>query len=411
MTDSPAGIEFRPVSAGEMPALFDAVERAFGSDVSPEVAPYEIAALQPARSLAGFDGDRIIATAGIFTFEMTVPGGPVPVAGVTWVGVLPTHRRRGILTAIMRRQLNDLHDSGEPVAALWASEPVIYRRFGYGSAAVRLGVKAESRAPFGPGAPALAGTLRMVDPKECRQVAEELYDRIRADRPGLISRDAARWDLTFLDVEKVREGASSLTCVVVDTPDGPAGYVLYRTKPEWGPTGPNGTVQVRDLFATTPAAYAALWRYVLDIDLMRTVQAWNRPTDDPLLYLLGDIRRAQPSLGDALWVRLVDVARALETRTYPTAGSVVLEVVDDVCPWNAGRVRLDGGPDGATCTPTDESADLTLSATELGSAYLGGTRLGHMAAAGYVDEHTPGALDLADGMFAGRVAPWGAEVF
>jgi predicted acetyltransferase len=343
---------------------------------------------------------------------MTVPGGPAPVAGVTWVGVLPTHRRRGILTAIMRRQLTELHEAGgEAVAALWASEPVIYRRFGYGLAAVRVGVKAESSSPFAPGAPALSGTLRMVEAKECRQVAEELYDRIRVDRPGLISRDTARWDVAFLDVESVREGSSSLTCVVVDTSAGPEGYLLYRTKREFGPTGPNGTVQVRELMATTPSAYAALWRYVLDIDLMRTVQAWNRPVDDPVLYLLGDVRRAQPALGDALWVRLVDVGRALAARTYSVAGSVVLEVVDHTCPWNAGRVRLDGGPDGATCTPTDASADLTLSATELGSAYLGGTRLTHMAAAGYVDEHTPGALDLADRMFTGRVAPWCAEVF
>lgn len=411
MTQTSTGFLLRPARADEMDALFATIERAFGADPNPEDARFEIPPLRPERTLAAFDGDTMVATGGIFTFDMTVPGGPRPVAGVTWIGVLPTHRRRGLLTALMQRQLTELHETGgEPVAALWASEPGIYRRFGYGRASSRLDMHLESRAAFVPGV-STTGQLRLVDAKESRAVAEQLYDRERLQRPGMLSRDSARWDVAFADPEHRRQGASSLQCVVLDGPAGPLGYLTYRTKQDWQRGVPRGTVSVRELIATTPAAYATLWRYALDMDLMTTVEVLNRPVDDPLLYLLTDIRRAEVTVSDQLWVRIVDVEPALESRVYSIPGTLVIEVTDVGCPWNAGRFRLDGGPDGATCQRTDEAADITVSAVELGAAYLGGTRLRTLAAGGFVDEHTPGALTLADAMFASPVAPWCGEVF
>jgi predicted acetyltransferase len=411
VTQTSTGFELRAARPDEMDALFAAIERAFGADPNQEDARYEIPALHPERTLAAYDGDAMVATGGIFTFDMTVPGGPRPVAGVTWIGVLPTHRRRGLLTALMQHQLTELHETGaEPVAALWASEPGIYRRFGYGLASTRLAMRIESRTPFVPGVPT-TGRLRLVDAKESRTVAEQLYDQERLRRPGMLSRDQARWDIMFADPEHRREGASSLQCVVLDGTSGPLGYLTYRTKQDWQRGVPKGTVNVRELIATTPFAYAALWRYAIDMDLMSTVDVSSRPVDDPLLYLLTDVRRAQISLGDQLWVRVVDVERALSSRSYSVRDSVVIELTDVGCPWNTGRFRLDGGPEGATCERTDAAADLTLSAVELGAAYLGGTRLRALAAAGFVDEHTAGALARADLMFASAVAPWCGELF
>ena len=173
------------------------------------------------------------------------------------------------------------------------------------------------------------------------------------------------------------------------------GYVLYATKPEWTPAGPAGTVRVRELVATSPASVAALWRFVLDLDLMATVTAWPCASDNPLLHLLAEPRAAQATLRDNLWVRLVDVPAALAGRRYATPVDVVLEVIDEFCPWNAGRWRLSGGPTGATCTATADPADLTLHVADLGATYLGGSSLVARAQAGGVLERSTGSLAAA----------------
>lgn len=411
-TDAPIGLELRPATADEMVSLLSVGERAFGDDLRPERVPRDIAAMPPGRTLATLDGKEIVASGAIHTFDMSVPGGPIPVAGVTWVGVLPTHRRRGILTAMMRRQLTGLHESnGEPVAALWASDPGIYRRFGYGLASRRLGLTIESRIPYVAGAPERRA-LHLVDPAQARESLVSGYERARVARPGMLSRSPHRWEVLLADSELDREGASSLTCVVLDSGNG---YLLYRTKSGFSPDWiSSGKVIVRELIATDAQAYATLWRYLLDLDLMTTVEAWNRPLDDPLQHLVADPRRLHPVISDALWVRIVDLERALSARSYAAADSLVIEVVDAFCPWNAGRFRLDvDAADSGTVTVrrTDTSADITLSAVELGSVYLGGTRLRSLAAAGFVDEHSVGAVSRADRLFAGAVEPWCAEVF
>lgn len=410
--DAPVGIELRPATADEMLPLLQTTERAFGADQRPDSAALEIAALEPERTLAAFDGNAIVGSAAIYTFEMTVPGGPAPVAGVTWVGVLPTHRRRGILSALMRRQLTELREQQrEPVAALWASEPGIYRRFGYGLASTRLALRVESRLPFVAGAPATQ-RLRMVEIAAVRETLQGIYDRARATRPGMVSRSAARWELLLADAERDRDGASSLTCVLLE---GDNGFLIYRTKQgDWQGGIPNGKAMVRDFIATDAAGHATLWRYLLDLDLMAKIDAFNRPVDDPIQHLVADPRRLHQSARDALWVRVVDVDRALAARTYAAADSIVIEVLDPVCPWNAGRFSLEvDGADsrGVSARRTNSSADITMSAVELGAIYLGGTRLRDLASAGFVDEHTAGALARADRLFAGAVEPWCPEVF
>jgi predicted acetyltransferase len=311
---------------------------------------------------------------------------------------------------MMRRQLTELHEQEkEPFAALWASEPTIYRRYGYGLATRRIGMTIETKLPYVAGAPE-PGPLRMLPAEGVRDAVAAIYERARATRPGLLSRFPQRWDGLLDDTEATREGASSLTCALLDDGDG---YVLYRTKGSWDDWLPNGKVIVRELVALNPSAHASLWRFLLDIDLMTTVEAWNRPLDEPLQHLVADTRRLHSTLGDAVWVRIVNVERALELRTYPVADSLVIEVVDPVCPWNTGRFALDvsAAHAPAAVRRTDSSADLTLSAVELGAIYLGGTRLRDLAAAGFVDEHSPGALARADRVFGGVVEPWCAEIF
>lgn len=242
------------------------------------------------RTLAAFDGDTIAGVTGICTFTMAVPGGTLPVAGVTAVSVLPSHRRRGILSSLMKRQLNDIHERGESVAALYASESGIYGRFGYGMAAGELRIRIEK--PGGgfnrdtPQDPALR--IRVVKPAGVRAELERFHASIVDRRPGRYARNAAFWDGVLADEEPDQQGSGSLRCILAEDANGVRGYALFRIKSRWGDDGiPDGTLNLNELEAGDPAAYAALWRDVLDRDLVRRTET-SRPVDDPLLGLLLD---------------------------------------------------------------------------------------------------------------------------
>ena len=394
-------VTLRTLTPPDVEPAFVALERAFGGAPHPDDVPLELSVVDPGRFYAAYDGDAPVATAGSFDFTMTVPGGPVPVAGVTWVGVLPTYRRRGILASMMTRQLADLHEAGTAVAALWATEAAIYGRYGYAPSAWMLNVTiprgAALRTPVEPGG------LRLVDPASPE--VREVYAAVAARTPGWPQRDDAWWAFRLHDPEHRRDGGSPLQCVVTD-----GGYALYSTAMRWQEALPAGTVRVRELAATTPAAAARLWRYLLDLDLMREVQVFAAAPDDPLLMdLLAEPRTASAKLRDCLHVRLVDVPAALAARRYAADVDVVLEVADDPqCPWNAGRWRLVGGRDGATCTATSDEPDLVVTVQDLGAAYLGGTPLRTKP----VVERTPGQLPRASTAFGPLDgAPWCPQVF
>lgn len=400
-------MDTRPIGPDEFRAYYEACESTFGGDSRPEDVEIERGVFEFDRSLAVHDGGAIVGTAAAFGLQLSVPGGDAPVAGVTCVSVQPTHRRRGVARSLMRRQLDEIRDRGtEAVAALWASEGSIYGRFGYGLAsfggAIDLDLRhAAFHAPAG-------GEVRAVAAADVPKLGESAYERFRAGRPGSFARNEAWWAHRLHDPEHRRSGATALRAAMTEDGDG---YVLYAVKSDWVDGAPNGTVYVRELVAATPAAEAALWRFVLDHDLMGKLSAWNLPSDSPLLHLLADPRRARMHLRDNLWVRLVDVPAALAQRRYAVEGEVVLDVADDFCPWNAGRYKLASGPDGATCEPTTEPADIALSATELGAAYLGGTRLRVLHGAGRVDELRPGGAARADVLFAWSPLPWCPQVF
>ncbi|MFK4064668.1 GNAT family N-acetyltransferase [Streptomyces sp. NPDC029674] len=360
------------------------------------------------RSIGVWDGDACVGTAGAFSFRLSVPGGAlVDTAGVTMVGVAATHRRRGILTSMMRRQLDDVRARGEALAVLTASEPVIYGRFGYGAATQQMRADIDTtRVRLSVPAGTDDVLLRYAKPADVHDACEALYARRVTGRPGMLARQPGWERLGLLDPKENREGASPLQCVVAERAGELVGYVRYAINPEWDTKGPRGVVKVRDVEALDPAAYAALWRFLFDIDLTSSVVARNRPVDDPLLQLVSDVRRCDLRVGDSLYVRLVEVGAALEARTYQTPLDVVFEVEDAFCPWNAGRWRLTGDAKGASCARTDDAADLALSIRELGTVYLGGTSLTSLAGAGRVRELRQGALTEASVAFGSDVAPW-----
>ncbi|MFC7613582.1 sterol carrier protein domain-containing protein [Actinokineospora soli] len=299
-----------------------------------------------------------------------------------------------------------MHASGPPVAALWASEAAIYQRFGFGPASNVAGYEVAARAAFRPGVDLGADRVREVPGERAIDLVRPLYERYAAHRAGALSRDDAQWSEWVTDLPSLRRGRSALRWAVH-----PQGYVLFRHKPGYDERGPNGSIDVEDLVALTPQAHAALLRYVLDTDLVRWVSYDGAP-DDPLPLLLANSREAVTKIRDALYVRLVDVPRALAQRRYRAAVDVVIEVVDDFCPWNAGRYRLVADEKGdATVTRTGDDADLTAGAVDLGAAYLGGTRLSRLADAGRVVERTPGAVSALTSALLSDREPRTLEVF
>ena len=357
---------------------------------------------EPERSLAWFDEGRIVATTSAFTRALTVPGAVLPCAAVTAVAVVPTHRRRGLLTSLMRRQLDDLRERGDAVAVLWASEGGIYARFGYGVGARAARLVARRPAARLAAVPDAGSPLRAGPAGELVEAMRAVHDRVRVDRPGMLDRPGPWWGDRLNDPESDRRGAQPLQAVTVDD-----GYALYAVRPDWGDDGPAGDVGVRELVAATPEARARLWAFLVDQDLTRTITWQLAPVDEPLWLMLSDPRALRTTVIDALWLRLVDVGAALGARTFAEDPAVVIEVADDFCPWNAGRYRLAGGD----CSRVDASPDLALDVGALATAYLGGTTLLSLAAAGRVRELTPGALARASAAFRGAVAPWCPETF
>ncbi|MEU5184926.1 GNAT family N-acetyltransferase [Streptomyces longwoodensis] len=401
--------DLRVLRQDEWDGWYDTLLRAFGGAAeAPEERETWRALTESDRSLGAWDGDVCVGTAGAFSFRLTVPGGAsVPAAGVTMVSVAATHRRRGVLTSMMRRQLEDVRSWGEPLAVLTASEPAIYGRFGYGAATFALSAEIDTarvRLSVPPGTEDVR--LRYAAPGDALAACEEVYARTVPERPGMLARRPGWERVGLLDPESERGGASPLQCVLAQRDGETVGFARYRVRPEWTPSGPEGQVLLKDLAGVDPAARAALWRFLFDLDLTSSLKTRGRPVDEDWQHLVSDVRRCGMQVRDALHVRPVDVGAALQARTYQAPVDVVLEVADDFCPWNAGRWRLSGDTKGASCDRTTEAADLALSVRELGAAYLGGVSLASLAAAGRVRELRGGALAEASVGFGSAVAPW-----
>jgi predicted acetyltransferase len=359
---------------------------------------------------AVFDDGRPVAGAGAYAFEMTVPGGVVPCAGVTVVGTLPTHRRRGLLSRLMRAQLDDVHERGEPTAALFASEETIYGRFGYGLASLRFAMQlTRPQSALRAGTPPRVGVLRLVDADEAIRTFPPLYERIRRASPGFMSRSRSWWQLRRLrDVPEARPaGAGPLNLALHELDGRPDAYALYRIVQREEGGRFKGHVQVLEALGTDLVGTREIWRFLLEIDLIEEITSRTLGVDHPILHLVARPDSLTLRAITGLWVRLVDVGAALSARGYARDGRVTFAVADPFCPWNEGTWTLEDGQ----ARRSRRRPDLRLDVTALGATHLGGFSFAQLARAGLVEESSRDAATRADAVFATDRAPWCPEIF
>jgi predicted acetyltransferase len=397
-------IEIRAITEDERVDWLRAAETSFSAVLKDDELQAILPTVESDRSFGAFDGGRIVGSAAGCSFRLTVPGGVrVPTAGVTAVGVHPTHRRRGINTALMAAILDQATERGEPFALLLASEAAIYGRFGYGLTSLLGEFEAESaRMDFVKGAPS-GGHVYLVSKEEAMPIVDVVYDA--SIGPGGVERNPSWRDYCFATVGEDKDKPWFYAIHRSEAGD-PDAYAVYTMKHDWTRSIPSGTITVSECVASTAAGYAGIWRYLFDVDLVAKVEAWNRPVDEPLLYLLREPRRLHLSVNDGFWLRVIDVVAALQARRYQTDGRLVLEIEDAFRPETSGRYELTVEDGAGRCDRTDDPADLSGSINVLGATYLGGATFHQLVLAGQVEEQTDGAVAKADTMFASVPAPW-----
>jgi predicted acetyltransferase len=411
----PDAITIQSLTSSDRDALLELDQSAFGFDGRDLDPESDTAWIEWERAFGARRGDTLGGIYVVFSFGLSVPARPpevasvIPMAALSWVAVHPDHRRQGLLAAMIRHHLHDVHDSGrgEAISGLFASESRIYGRFGYGlsteSRRLTLPAKTDLRPPRDAGN--VTTRFEAARPDVHDSVVKQVYDAECLRRPGHTVRPPTHWKRHLEDpVSRRPGGAEALKIVIAERDGAPTGYAVVRRSPSWGEHAPEGKVQVGDLQAVDPQSEYALWRRVLDFDLMAEVATPGLPLDHPLTAWAGEVgASARP--GNAFWTRIVDVGAALAARGYAADLDVVYDVSDGLCPWNAGRWRLAADVHGSTCERTTAEADLALDVRELGSAYLGGTTLAALGTAGLVDELTPGALTACSAAWRSPVLP------
>ena len=408
---APMSLEIRTIKKKELKPFVTTIESAFGTQLRASDIPTFERKIDLSRMHAAFEDEEIVGTAGVFPFRFTIPGNVIDAAGVTMVGVLPSHRRRGILRGLMETQVLDAREHGEPIAVLWASEESIYQRFGYGLASSQGHISIErDRAAFLDD-PGPIGRARILTTDERLKVLPSIYERIRKDTPGMYERSQAWWEAHSLyDPDHLRGRSSRFYCAIVEIDGSPEAYVVYRIRARWGDDAtPQSVVEVHEVVATSPAATREIWRYVFGIDLVERITAYYLPADWPVFLMMSEPRRFRFSFSDSLWLRIVDVKGALEARSYATDTTLVLDVIDEFCPWNNGRWKLDTG--AGRVDATEDPAQLRMKVNALAAPYLGGFTFAELAAAGRVETLESGALERAHDAFRTPRAPWCPENF
>jgi predicted acetyltransferase len=393
--------------------FFAAVVHGFHDDYVAETWEPHRKVFEPERSF-GFQVDgRWISTCGAYSRTLTVPGGFVPVAAVTVVTVHPSYRRRGLLTEMMTHQLRDISERGkEPIALLWASEAAIYGRYGYGQASPRLNLTGRTKTTgFRSEVDLGTGSVGEVERDDAIPIIKQLHQRLLPDRVGALNRDDNWWDVRWHDPERWRRGTSAYRFALhYDGGGRPDGYVAFRVKSSWD-SDAGGEVIISELDAVAGPARAALWRFVLDLDLVRRFSVHGSPVDEPLRYLVHDLRSVKAELDDGTYARLIDVPRALEARRYLSDLDVIIEVQDSLLTRNNGSIRLQAGSEGASVTASRRRPDLIMNIRELSAIYLGGTPLAALTRAGLVTESKKGAAHATGAAFAWSQPPFCPDSF
>ena len=390
-------LEMRSITPEEFLPWLSAESRAHGNRLNhdPEV-------LRPHfdldRSIAVFDQGQIVGGSHSHSLVISTPGSSAIVAGVSNVAVQPTHRRQGVMTQMMQHQIRDIHEREEPLAALFASESLIYGRFGYGVGSLyeQWSIPREHNSyaqPFRDN-----GNITFVHPSNIPTVLPDISKRSTANRAGVVQKSMHHWQQEAQAPEHLEGGQGGLFYACCQTNEGTEGYVIYRIR--------DRVLYVNELMATSKVAYRCLWRFCFDTDLVTRTEANKRPVDDALPWMLADPRRLQRNIRDGLWLRIIDVHSALKQRYYSKNDALVLEIKDELCPWNQASFRLEGSTEGATCYLSSESPDLTLPISALASTFLGAVTFSTLAQAGLIQEGKSGALKRADAMFEVEQQPW-----
>ncbi|MGW5655905.1 GNAT family N-acetyltransferase [Streptomyces humi] len=414
MTDP---VEVRPITEPELADWHRALKTGFLTQPTLTDAQLDARRRQfvPGRLLGAFDGSRCVATFRSFAQELTAVGGaPVPADAISNVTVSPTHRRRGLLTRMMSQDLAAAKDRGDVVATLIAAEYPIYGRYGFGPATTLTEWKVEvPRTGLDPrwSRPEDGGRIDLVDGEDIRKLGPELHERVRRGTPGAVSRDWLWWRVNTGAVRFGDDWTEPFYAVYRSASGEVEGMVSYESDDNWHDKQPYNTAKVNWLLGATPAAERALWHYLCSIDWITTVTSGWRSPDDLLPHYLPDPRAARiTTQADWLWVRILDVVRALEARTYDATGSLVLAVADRQG-LAGGRFRLDASPEGASCSPTTDTPDLALDIAELASVWLGDQTVARLHALGRVQEERVGAAREADALLRTSGRPWCPDIF
>ncbi len=403
-------LSVRPITESEVEIFRTKMSHAFGDDPREgDSLDRLLQTLDLQRTVAAFDGADLIGTSGAFSFDLTVPGNTLPMAGTTVVTVQPTHRRRGVLRAMMQAHLEEVCSRNEPLAGLWASEASIYGRFGYGLAAEGHLVNVDGKSiQFTDDSP--DGSVTLMERADAEPLMREIYETCRPTRPGILSRSDAWWNWrVFHDPEHRRDGKSAKRFAIYRKDGDPQGYSVYRQKQKWGKF-PEGEIHIVEVFAATPDAHHGLWRYLTNIDLFPSVTYWNAPVDDELPWRITELRRIRRTVDDTLWIRVLDIPRAVSSRAYREPGRLVFSVNDPFIAANNGTYELNADASGAECSPSSDDADIELPIDALGAIYLGRSCVATLARAGIV-RGSAEAIARTDRMFAWSLQPWCPEVF
>lgn len=411
-------IELRPVTDSNFVEWRKAVRRGFGHHVHPD----DIARLRKERAeidrlVAAVDtsSDRIVGTGGADSYSLTLPGGAgVPMAGVAYMTTSVTHQRQGAFSRMMSRIHDEARERGDIIAGLWASQAHLYGRFDYGLAVnsydwnIDPGFGSFTHSPIADDNPSGA-QVYFVDADEAAVMLPGMYDQMRQQTIGAVNRSSGRWKYELFDEERVRDGASPFFFAICEEAGEQTGYVVYRMRRKGD--SDMGTLEVSEQVSITDTAHATIWRFLLNFDLVGNITALNRPSDDALWWMLSDPRRLNRRSHDALWIRLLDVPKSLEARTYNADGRLKIGLVSESQPEIAGTYQLDIDDSQATVKKTTDKPDVVMTPADLASIYLGGVAPVPLVEAGRIDAVTTGSLAKLHGMFSTDSAPWCAHYF
>ncbi len=416
MSDVTNPITLRSPGEGEVGAFLAPAAIAFGEAVSDDQLAHDVRHLERDRAVGAFDGDQQVGCAAAYTFRVTVPGGEVGAAGITAVAVLPTHTRRGILRQMMTWLVAQARERGEPLAILGASQAAIYQRFGFGIASLRSEFEVEPHRVTFSRPVETTGQFRFVDADEATRLFPVVYDSMRQRTPGALDRGETSWRWGMVhDAEWMRQGSGPKFLALLEIDGQPRAYAIYRIKADWDHRGPRNAMRALEVIGVDAADEQAMWQWLFRVDLVASVKAHRGPTPHPMLLQITEPRGLGLNVADEMWLRILDVAPALQGRTYRGSGSLTVELADAFCPWNAGtwQLTVSGHEAAATVIPAKPRAtvDLALDISALSTIYLGGFTFAELARAGRVSELREGGLAAADALFATSIKPWNSTPF